>query len=124
VVLRGYSKDKDRVKADMLMSKAAQCSAVQCRVAPSTMSGLLGTPFSSRNSFQLSPLIVFGRPPAGTKASNGGGGGGGGRGRGGEAKGRTMTGRRKRIGMANGLSLPHFIFSHESNQHCRQCALR
>ena len=36
---------------------------------PSTMSGLLGFPLESKNSFQLSPLIVLGLPPAGTKAS-------------------------------------------------------
>ena len=33
------------------------------------MSGLLGFPLESKNSFQLSPLIVLGLPPAGTKAS-------------------------------------------------------
>ena len=38
---------------------------------PSTMSGLLGFPLESKNSFQLSPLIVLGLPPAGTKASEG-----------------------------------------------------
>lgn len=34
------------------------------------MRGLLGIPFSPRNSVQLSPLMVLGRPPAGTKASS------------------------------------------------------
>jgi hypothetical protein len=82
------------------------------------MSGLLGTPFSSRNSFQLSPLIVLGRPPAGTKASSGEGKGGG------EAKrtkgdGQKAEGEENRMGRIC-LILSYLIVSHESNQSCRQ----
>lgn len=45
-------------------------SGVMKMFAPSTMSLLLGTLFSSRKSRQLSLLIVFGRPPAGMNTSD------------------------------------------------------